>query len=216
MTIYIGFGKDCRIAEIMNRGNLRKESMPFDWLFGFPSYIKHSLDTNFSEWFNPEYLTPMTRSNVADSTPLTRHDLYTEHTDILTQIHNQPHEFFNHFDMSDPYTIESFERRITRYKDAINSQDNVLLITNNSFEEMESNGLNDYYKNRDAKTSVLYLNEIFNGSDYATISSVGKVNEITYGYAMAEGLDAINDDSNKDHCIEICNLIIKISEEIFE
>ena len=110
--------------------------------------------------------------------------------------------------MFDPETLESFKRRIERYRDAINSDEHVVFITNNNKKDMVENGLQDYYNDRKAKTSIVYLNEVFTKENYAKISELGKVSKITFGYESGIGIEGRTDSM----CKVICDLIVEVSK----
>lgn len=165
MTYYIGLGCDCYIADFMQKANLRSFSFPFDWMFAYPCTVKRSLDKDFSDWLNPQYLTVMDnpkRNDDKDSVS-TKHDLYHDHMDDLDKKHDGfLHVFFNHHDVLSDAGKKMFERRIERYKSVINSSEYIVFLTNSNIDDLESAGLLDYYKDRKGKTIIVCLKLISN------------------------------------------------------
>lgn len=198
MTHFVGFGQNCTVAEIMNRGNLRHASLPFDFIFAFPSDIKKSLDNDFNDWLDPQYLEVIPR--VGEEHFATKHSLYDEHTKIMNEHHNytKTHAFFNHHNLLDEKDRDIFVRRIARYREIINSNDQVVLITNSSPESIEQAGLSNYYINRSAPTDIVFLKHIGKNGNSA------KISKIKNGYLISY---VCPEDFNDDISMKICNLI---------
>lgn len=137
MKYYIPFGDRCDVADILKAGGLRNQSLPFDWVFAFPHLIKRSLDTHFEEWFDVSCMT-ITRG---DSWISTKHSLY----DLGWG--GEREGFFNHHDMSDPDTQAMYRRRIDRFYNIINSNEDVYLVSSASIKDLKNNGLLNYFPN---------------------------------------------------------------------
>lgn len=147
---FIPFGPSCTPADILRTGGLRKYSLPFDWNFSFPDTIKHSLDTNFYEWFNTSNMTVYNDDPASVGRYWTKHSIYRAHTE------DRIAGMFNHHNMTDPDTQEIFKKRIKRFYDIVNSDSHVIFVTMSKKKDIESNGLLNYF-NRKAKTSFIYL-----------------------------------------------------------
>jgi hypothetical protein len=165
MTYYIGFGKDCYVADFMENSGMRSFSFPFDWIFAFPCTIKESLDKNFEDWLDPKYLTNVynpNRNPEWDRLVSTSHCLYNAHMEELDMLYSDDrHAFFNHHDVLSEEGRALFERRIQRYKNVIASSEDIVFITNSSVNSFIEVGLLDYYKDRNAKTTVIFLNPVY-------------------------------------------------------
>lgn len=149
MTTYIPFGKHCGPANILKQSGLRIESLPFDWLFAFPEYIRDSFDTDFEKWFDLASLKCLVRKGGYVQTDSLHYPIVIpEATDVLT--------FFNHHNLTDLSVQETFKRRIKRLRDILSSDEHVVFLTTATQSEMEQNGLLDYF-NRDAKTDFVFL-----------------------------------------------------------
>lgn len=153
MTIYIPFGYNCTPADILKFGGLRTFSLPFDYIFAYADTIKHSLDTDFSEWFNIKNLKVCND----DANDLNRK--WTKHSIYRAASNDHLLGFFNHHDLTDYTTQETFKRRIIRYKEIINSKENIVFLTTSSSEDIKNNGLLDYYS-REGKSTFVYLENI--------------------------------------------------------
>lgn len=165
MTYYIGMGYDCYPAFFMEHAGLRSFSFPFDWMFAFPCTLKRSLDNNFEDWLDPKYLTVINNPNrESDLDRLsTKHELYHDHMDEIDRIENNGrHTFFNHHDVLSEDGRAMFERRIQRYKNVINSSEEVVFITSAKMDAFIETGLMDYYNDRKAKTSIVFLDHTDN------------------------------------------------------
>lgn len=169
MTKYIGLGQDCNVAEIMNRGGLRDFSLPFDWMFAFPCDIKDSLDKDFSDWLDPEYLEVLNHEMGHFST---RHINYDSHTSEMNKAHNYKltHAFFNHHNLLDQEDRDAFQRRIDRYREILSSEEDVVFVTNSSPESFEEVGLDTYFDNRPNKTTIVYLFKVGTAKNMAKLS----------------------------------------------
>ena len=150
MTIFIPFGQHCGPATILDQSGLRQQSLPFDWVFAYPEYIKHSLDTNFQEWFKESNLS---FCKSPDGRQVTQCKPY--HPYIHYEIDSSA-GFFNHHNLTDQYVQETFKRRIERFKNIIASDEHIVFLTTSSQQSMRDNGLLDYF-NRDAKTDFVFI-----------------------------------------------------------
>lgn len=156
MTAYVGFGPNCLVSEILTRGGLREFSLPFDFMFAFPCHIKRSLDVDFSDWLDPQYLEAIPR--IGQDYTATKHSMYDSHTYKMRQSDpTKTYAFFNHHNLLESKDREIFERRIARYKEIIASGDRVIFVTTASISDIKSEGLHEYYKNRNGQTAIVYL-----------------------------------------------------------
>ena len=157
MTVYIPFGKDCAIALALRVSELRKESLPFDWVFGTPENIKRSLEVNFSDWFDDSieiiedteiYADPINENTTTKY--MTNHPNYPVRNDEA---------FFRHMDFSDPEVVASVKKRIDRFNAIRESKENIVLVTSISYDEIISYGLLDYF-NRDRKIYIVIVEHV--------------------------------------------------------
>jgi len=151
MTVFIPFGQHCGPATILDQSGLRHQSLPFDWLFALPEYIKDSLDTDFQKWFDLDNLVYEKReSDGADTTKCLSYPIYFPEATEPTL------NFFNHHDLTNLDVQEAFKRRIERFKNIIASDEHIVFLTISSQQSMRDNGLLDYF-NRDARTDFVFL-----------------------------------------------------------
>lgn len=186
MTTFITMGNSCEVPAILNIGGLRTASMPFDWVGAYPTEIKHSLDTDFSDWLDVQYINVKPKPKNADGSNLavmTEHSLYSETGNRLNVEEGDDFHAFYHFNLLDQATRDGFDRKFARYRSAISSNDIVVFVSNNSPEEMKSAGVHDFYSNRNAKTVFVYLKEITTNRDHASLTKDGEFNIIEFGYA---------------------------------
>lgn len=146
----IPFGSNCTPADILKVGGLRQHSLPFDWMFAYPDNIRRTLDTDFREWFDLQYLQAFNDDPNMIGRTWTKHSLYRAHTDEHIA------GFFNHHDLTDEATRQMYQRRIDRFKDIISSDETVVFVTNSSKKDMQEQGLLDYFK-RDSQTLFIFL-----------------------------------------------------------
>lgn len=149
MTVYIPFGGHCGPAMILDKCGLRKEALPFDWVFALPEYIKDSLDTDFSKWFDLDNLEVLDRKDGHYQTNCLIYPITSNSKDEVLS-------FFNHHDMSDPIVQKTYRRRIERFKNIIDSDEHVVFLTTSTKADMHKNGLIDYFK-RDGLTDFIFL-----------------------------------------------------------
>jgi hypothetical protein len=158
----MSFGEDCMSGGILTEGGIRTESYPFDAIGAYACYIKHSLDTDFAYWLDEKYLKAIPR--IGEDKIATIHTLYDDHIEMRRQA--EPHltfAFFNHHNLLDDHGRGLFERRIERYRKAINSSEPVVFVTTCSIESFREVGLVDYFKDRPAKTTIVYLRYLGRG-----------------------------------------------------
>ena len=150
MPTFVPFGIDCDPAMMLDHSGLRTRSMPFDWVGAYPEYIKHSLDTDFKEWFDQSNLSYKKASDGRDFTTCKPYFPYI-HAAI-----NPEAGFFNHHNLTDPEIQEKFKNRIERFKQLISSDEHIIFLTTNAVEPLREHGLLDYFK-RDARTDFVFL-----------------------------------------------------------
>jgi hypothetical protein len=229
-------GSNCLVPAILNRGGLRKSSTPFDWLFAYPDEIKHSLDVDFEDWLDEQYLTikPKFKNiNEHNSSLMTEHSLYTETGRRLNEDAEDNFHAFYHFNLLDEDVRNSFNRKFNRFRFAVASTDTIVFVSNNDPEEMKLAGVHDYYKDRSASTIFVYLKEIPNDMDYAKLDTSSGYNIISFGYKEGTASEKVFGDlfklgekafygdenfiSNNPEvdfvCIQICNLISSFSPD---
>lgn len=172
MTVFIPFGKHCGPATILRDCGLRRESLPFDWLFALPEYIKDSLDTDFAKWFDPDNLVHFKHPTWGNSmTECISYPIDYESEDTLV--------FFNHHNLTDPEVQKTFKKRIQRFKDIIASDEKIVFLTTASQDELSKNGLLDYF-DRKAKTDFVFLEHSYSTKNKVVSSVQGDYLTIKY------------------------------------
>lgn len=170
---FIPFGNNCTPADILRAGDLRKHSLPFDWIFAYPDNIKRSLDTDFQEWFDTSLMQTFNDDPVMENRKWTKHSFYRAHTN------DHIAGFFNHHDLTDPKTQDMYCRRIDRFKSIIASNEHIVFVTMATPQEIADNGLSNYF-NRTGKITFLYLDWI-KSDKYEVEPSMSKgIIKITY------------------------------------
>lgn len=163
----------------MKRGGLRTYGLPFDYMFAFPCYIKRSLDVDFTDWLDPQYLEAVYRE--ADGYYGTIHSMYDEHTSVMRK--NDPSQlyaFFNHHNLLSDEHKEKFQRRIERYRNIVNSDNHIVLITNSWPERFKSVGLDKYYSDRNGGATIVYLKRTGPGEDSVNIQKIEDYYVVNY------------------------------------
>lgn len=161
MTVYIPFGSDCAVALALRISGLRKESLPFDWVFGTPENIKRSLELNFSDWFDDSieiiedtYVYDDLINENTTTKYMTRHPNYPVHRNI-----SEGESFFRHMDFSDPGAVASMKKRIDRFNVIRESKENIVLVTSIPYDQIISYGLLDYF-NKDRKIYIVIVEHV--------------------------------------------------------
>lgn len=199
MVYYIGFGSNCDVSEIMNRGGIRHESLPFDFLFAYPCHIKRSLDVDFEDWLDPQYLELLNRK--VDKHPLTKHTMYDSHAEELRKSYPYSNfAFFNHHNLLSEKHRGIFERRINRYKTLVQSKQHLVFITNSKIETMIDVGLHSYYSDRDGKATMVYLDYLGAGDDFVEAKAIDDYLVVQYRSYEIHG-----DSISKMICDEVTN-----------
>lgn len=181
MTVYIAFGSNCTPADALKFGGLRDFALPFDYIFAFPDTIKHSLDTDFEEWFDID------KMSVHSDDPNDIKRIWTKHSKYRAHTKDHIAGFFMHHDMTDLSVQETFKKRIQRYKDIVASDKDIVFFTSSSPKDIQENGLLNYH-NRSAKTTFVYLRHLGSDTNYANsvledgnifidYKSIGRMNE---------------------------------------
>lgn len=155
MIHYIPFGQDCGLSYILRYADLRKESLPFDWTLGYPEHIKRSLDLKFSDWFSDFTIAP---SGLAAKDGLLEglERYTTKHINYPMKKEAKGLGFIAHQNFSDETTVLSVKKRINRFYEILESDDDIVFFSSIPYEELKKYGLLDYFK-RNGKTTFLLL-----------------------------------------------------------
>lgn len=190
MTVYIPFGKDCVPASALRISGLRKESLPFDWVFGLPEHIKRSLDVNFSDWFDD--------SIEIFEEPNSYDDPIKENTSTkyITRHPNYPikfghRAFFAHMDFSDPEVVASVKKRIDRFNEIRHSNENIVLVTSIPYNQIISYGLLDYF-NKDRKIDIVIVEHVQKEPKKVRCSNYKDYYRLKYSSSYSHDLYAMN------------------------
>lgn len=124
--LIFSLGGSCAVAKQLIFNNLRKCSLPFDWLFHFDNdsieYLIYAFEFGFGDWMKFENLVELAPSERGDS------ELY-QYKDILTGF-NTIHDFekptTDHNAMIE--VTSKYTRRINRMLDYLSRANSVLLI----------------------------------------------------------------------------------------
>ena len=183
MTTVIPFGYDCNTADIIKDGGMRKQSMPFDWMFASSKLIKDSLDNNFNNWFDPDKIKHMIRKEDGHS--------YTTHVDYpVSDTNGLKRGVFHHYNMTDPETINTLKRRIDRFYRVIDSNEPVVFVTSSTKQDFMNDGLLDYF-NRSADTSFVFLEWVPSQENKTIIEYEASHMKIQYFYKKIHDRDNV-------------------------
>jgi hypothetical protein len=122
-TIYISLGPDCEIAGLLNALNLRKQSLPFDFLLTKPllgiKYVTDLINNNFSDYLNNLNYNEQHKvySTNYPNTLFYHHDLINNKQKLVKSLK------IDHLNMDEPL-IDKFKRRGDRFMNIINDKDN--------------------------------------------------------------------------------------------
>lgn len=100
----VSLGCSCNVSYFIKMLNLKRFSLPFDWIFSNCKMIIDILNNNFEDFINTKYIIGKSR-----------HIKYHE-------------KMFNHKNMTNETNIEYYKRCITRFQKIINSEKNKLFI----------------------------------------------------------------------------------------
>ena len=157
MVIYISLGIDCCVGYQLNKLNLKKETMPFDW-----SYSKNILDiidifeTNWIHFINIDNWIIETITN----------DNYSfEFTNTIKSKYKLKHKFYkliyphdllenniNHF-------IDKYIRRINRLM-LLNKEEIIFIRLGTNKDLPHLNKLNQVLKNKFSNSSLKFINSL--------------------------------------------------------
>lgn len=112
----ISLGEECTIAYYLKSRNYRKFSLPFDYITSDLDIIIDLMDNNFKDFFN-----------------VTKHNIHNDNFNAdgtNTIFINNVYEnlTFPHHNLNSKKIVESFQRRITRFKNLISSDCNIIFI----------------------------------------------------------------------------------------
>jgi hypothetical protein len=123
----ISLGPDCHVAGLLNDLNLRKQSLPFDFLLTNSElgikYVSDLINNNFSDYL--ENLTYNNNNKVYSknypNTVFLHHDLIANKQKLVKSLH------IDHLNMDEPL-INKFKRRSERFINLINDKNNFNLF----------------------------------------------------------------------------------------
>lgn len=190
MTVYIPFGKDCVPASALRISGLRKESLPFDWVFAFPEHIKRSLDVNFSDWFDNNIEIIMDQGEYDDLINENTNTKYiTKHPNYPIKFGNRA--FFAHMDFSDPEVVASVKKRINRFNEIRRSNENIVLVTSIPYDQVISYGLLDYF-NKDRKIDIVIIEHIKRERKKVRLEKYKDYYRLRYSSIYSQDLESMN------------------------
>jgi hypothetical protein len=172
MTKYINFGWSCIIPSILSIGRLSTHAWPFDFVYAVPCHIKSSLDLDFANWLEDEHFSFI---ETHDGRPRkTFHAEYNMHPEEILDDHGvlYPLVFFFHHDMSITENKGKFVRRFNKYREAIASDEDIIFITDNPIESTKECGLDTYYADRKAKTTIVYIQRIKSDIEFVNLEYI--------------------------------------------
>ena len=133
----IPIGSDCRIAQSLDRLNLRKTSLPFDYIYSDIEMIGDCLDNNFENFL--------------------KKDNYIKYKK-LGCINKFYKKKYPHFNMLNDKIIETMQRRINRFENLFKSENLKLFVhISGMYKEKHILKINDFLKNRTTNYMLLVL-----------------------------------------------------------
>jgi hypothetical protein len=145
-TTYVSLGPDCTIAGLLNDLNLRKQSLPFDFLLTHPllgiKYVTDLINNDFSDYLNDLKCNNQNKVYSANypNSLFYHHDLINNKQNLVKSLK------IDHLNMDEPL-IDKFKRRGNRFINIINDKDNINLffyclnnnvITTNFYESLDN------------------------------------------------------------------------------
>lgn len=133
--IFISIGPTCYTSCLLKEYGYRFEAYPLDWVFSSLEAVEHCIRDEFREFLNVENLYDVSGSSarhavynpMINTANLWGH--YLEHEgDAGANRGEAQWKFFNHHDLRDEATLESFRRRCARFMDALRGEEDVYLV----------------------------------------------------------------------------------------
>ena len=107
-------GNYCFGTSLLAEKKIRKEAMPFDWLFTTPKYTAEVIKDDFKDFLNPKYYTDIALNEPANERQA-GHTLYHEN-------------FFNHKDPRLKEDYDYYVRCVDRFRDFMKKDDKKLFL----------------------------------------------------------------------------------------
>ena len=121
----ISLGPDCTVAGLLNRLNMRKQSLPFDFLLTNSElgiqYVSDLINNNFSNYLENLTYNNKVYSKNYPNTVFLHHDLIANKQKLVKSLH------IDHLNMDEPL-INKFKRRSERFINLINDKNNFNLF----------------------------------------------------------------------------------------
>lgn len=166
-------GGSCTAAFQLKFRNLRKEALPFDWLYYKDCNTINKLSLCFKEdfknWLKIENMCELAKGEGIPNNNLQYEDLYTGYRFI--------HDFKKSFEQEFPIIEQKYKRRINRLYDKIKISNNILLVLDTpvsvDFESLIDlkNTLNDKWVNKNfeivavqyssTEENIIYKDDIY-------------------------------------------------------
>lgn len=154
-TQYVSLGTLCHTAQLLKNIGLRKEAMPFDWVFSSPFVLMDCLKTKFSVFRD-------VKQHCRASLHKSGHISYGTN-------------FFNHKDITCENDLKYYERAISRFTNIEENAVFVIGFYNNSVSES-----NIDYTEKSVELIQNSLKQYFNGKQHLLVCIHHKIDKKTY------------------------------------
>lgn len=113
----ISLGDHCFTSYLLKNYQLKRYSLPFDWIFSSPEMIIHCIENNFSFFLDQSKIQSTINSS---NEPSSNHSFYEKHFNIKNM--------FNHSDLTIDTNYQYIKRSVERFGRLLESNDNKLFI----------------------------------------------------------------------------------------
>lgn len=163
---YISIGNNCKTAESLIKKNLRQKSYPFDWIFSSLQVIEDCIYDKFNKFLDRTYLYDITPERCKHSyyQPLIRTESHIKHHKECSFCkYDDEYEwyFFNHHDLSNEETYNTYKRRCERFLNDIEKEECCLVYTNEKTNDKEE--LVQFYKRIFEEKKNIYVLGLIKG-----------------------------------------------------
>lgn len=116
----ISLGTHCLTSFYLQKFQLRRYSLPFDWLFTSPKTVLHCLENDFAEFLDPRHYASVPKGSREKPEPGANHLFYRQQHGV--------HDMFAHRDPTDEKDRIYFSRAVGRFRQVMALPDAKLFV----------------------------------------------------------------------------------------
>lgn len=197
ISIILPLGHFCQLSNLFKVNNLKKFSLPFDWIRCSIKCVSHMLNDDFKIFMDKKYYIDNTIKNKNLQLHKCSHAFY-ENNFKCTRV-------WNHHNMFDEKDYHYYKRCIDRFKNCLNSEKPKLFcrLNINMIDELDEIYLLDSSISRLCKKQNYYLLiiHVFTGRDNKSHKII-RINDKIFIINMflksnSNGMEFLNNDDNK-------------------